>query len=190
MTGYNATTHTAPVMLGSSIDTDADGHPGAAADGDDITGVDDEGGVAGPITIQQGQASSVTVSVTNSSAVPVTLAGWIDLNGDGQFQTAERATVTVPANSGTASYVLNFPAGTLSANSYARFRVYGSTVANPLPTGNATGGEVEDYPVTVQIPGLSVVKSASPSGAASFTAGSSSPTRSWSRTPATCRSRE
>ena len=37
VTGYNATTHTAPATLGATIDTDADGVPSAAADGDDIT---------------------------------------------------------------------------------------------------------------------------------------------------------
>ncbi|WP_139230589.1 MULTISPECIES: GEVED domain-containing protein [unclassified Leifsonia] len=171
VTGYDATNHTAPVMLGSAIDTEADGQPTASANGDDVAGIDDEDGVAAPITITQGQPSSVTVSATNNSAVDVTLAGWIDLNGDGQFQTAERATVTVPANSGTSDYVLSFPAGTLTADSYARFRVYGAVEADPQPIGNVTGGEVEDYPVIVQIPGLSVVKSASPSDAASYTLG-------------------
>lgn len=169
--GYDAVAHTAPTMLGTSIDTEADGLPGATANGDDTAGAADEDGIAAPITITRGQASSVTVAATNNSAADVTLAGWIDLNGDGQFQTAERTTVTVPANSGTADYVLNFPAGTLGADSYARFRLYGSTVADPQPTGSVTGGEVEDYPVTVQIPGLSVVKSATPSDAASFTVG-------------------
>lgn len=169
--GYDAPTATAPTMLGFSIDTETDALATPDASGDDASGVADEDGDAAAITIRQGQPSSVTIVATNTSSSPVTLAGWIDLDGDGQFQTAERATVTLPAGSGTTDYVLNFPAGTLTADTFARFRVYGTTVSDPQPTGNATGGEVEDYPVVVQIPALTVVKSASPSDAASYTAG-------------------
>jgi uncharacterized repeat protein (TIGR01451 family) len=158
VSGYDAATKTAPVMLGSTVDTEADGQPNAAADGDGA----DEDGVATPLVIATGAASSVSVSATNNTSQEVTLAGWVDLNGDGQFQSAERATATVPANSGTASYTLGFPAGTVTSNTYARFRVYGAVVADPQPTGNAVGGEVEDYPVTVVNPQLTLVKHAAP----------------------------
>lgn len=154
--GYDAGTNTAPVMLGSKVDTEADGQPGVNADGDAA----DEDGVATPIVIAHGQTSSVTVSATNNSGQDVTLAGWVDLNGDGQFEPGERATATVPANSGTAAYTLAFPAGTTTSATYARFRVYGSAVADPLPTGNAVGGEVEDYRVSVINPALTTVKHA------------------------------
>lgn len=141
VTAYDASTNTAPVMLGSTVDTDADGQPSTAADGDGA----DEDGVATPLLVAEGMSSSVSVSATNNSSLDVTLAGWIDLDGDGRFQSAERATVTVPANTGTAAYTLTFPAGTVTADTYARFRAYGSVVADPQPTGNALGGEVEDY---------------------------------------------
>jgi uncharacterized repeat protein (TIGR01451 family) len=154
--GYDADTKTAPTMLGSTVDTEADGQPTGTATGDSV----DEDGVSSPITIAHGRTSSVTVSATNNSAQDVTLAGWIDLNGDGQFEPAERVTTTVPANSGTADYTLTFPGGTATADTYARFRVYGSVVADPLPTGNAVGGEVEDYRVAVINPGLTAVKHA------------------------------
>ena len=75
--------------------------------------------------------------------------GWIDLNGNGTFDVAERVVVPVPAGSGTANYTLNFPAGTFAGTTVARFRLFPGTVAAPAPTGAAAGGEVEDYPVTV-----------------------------------------
>lgn len=145
---------TAPVMLGGAVDVEADAQPDAAADGDN------DDGLAAPFLIAQGATSSVTVSVTNTSGQEVTLAGWVDLDGDGQFQSSERVTVAVPAGSGTAEYTLDFPAGTVTVDTYARFRVFGAVVSDPLPTGNVVGGEVEDYRVTVVDPGLSVVKHA------------------------------
>lgn len=145
--------------LGTERDAEVDGQPGSGADGDDTTGaIDDEDGITGPIEITVNEPSSVTVSATNDSDEAVTLAGWIDLDGDGQFQLAERATVVVPANSGTADYILGFPAGTTAANTYARFRIYGEIEADPQPTGSAAAGEVEDYPIAVLEPALEVEK--------------------------------
>ena len=57
----------------------------------------------------------------------------------------------MPANSGAAEYELTFPAGTITADTYARFRIYGEVVADPRPTGIAFAGEVEDYRVTVLV---------------------------------------
>ncbi|WP_309108262.1 DUF6923 family protein [Arthrobacter sp.] len=160
VTGYDSATSTAPLMLGATIDTESDGQPSAAADGDGA----DENGVAEPILITRNQASTVSVSATNNTNVDVTLAGWIDLNGDGAFQTAERVTATVPANSGTNSYQLAFPAGTTATDSFARFRIFGEVVADPQPTGSAAGGEAEDYLVTVLDTALSVEKTSDATG--------------------------
>ncbi|WP_458113412.1 GEVED domain-containing protein [Arthrobacter sp. R1-13] len=140
--------------LGTLRDIEPDGQPGATATGDGA----DEDGIAGPIVITRNQASTVSVSATNDSNADVTLAGWIDLNGDGAFQTTERVTVTVPANSGTNSYQLDFPGGTARADTYARFRIFSEVIGDPQPTGSAAGGEVEDYAVTVLNPALSLEK--------------------------------
>ena len=43
--GYDAAAHTAPLMLGTTIDVDADGQPDATATGDDASEIDDEDGV-------------------------------------------------------------------------------------------------------------------------------------------------
>ena len=151
-TGYNQATGTAPLMLGSTIDIENNGAPTAGANGDDLAGSDDEDGVAAPITRIVGQAGGVVVSATNNTTSAATLAGWIDVNGNGTFETAERVMVPVPASCGTAKYTLTFPAGTFIGNTYARFRLFPGTVAAPLPTGAATAGEVEDYPVTATAP--------------------------------------
>ncbi len=144
---YNENTHTAPLMLGTHIDIETNGHPSAAADGDDTHDIDDEDSVSGPIYAYAGQATTVNVFVTNNTTSPATLAGWLDANGNGVFDAGERAPlVTVPANT-SASYPVTFPASSLTANSFARFRVFTGNVADPQPLGFVIGGEVEDYPV-------------------------------------------
>ncbi len=139
--------NTAPVMLGTAVDAESDGLPSAAADGDDVDGVADEDAVATSITVTTGQNTTVDVTATNNSDTDATLAGWIDLDADGSFDAGERVVVTVPAMSGTSTYPLTFPAPVSASDTFARFRLFAGTVADPLPTGPATGGEVEDYPV-------------------------------------------
>ncbi len=147
--GFAAAAHTAPLMLGSRIDVDADGMPGATADGDETTGVDDEDGVTAAVTTLVGRASTVTVAATNNTDAPATLAGWIDLDGNGSFDVGERVLASIPQRSGTRTYPLEFAAGTTTENTYARFRILPGEVADPQPVGSASAGEVEDYPVTV-----------------------------------------
>src|SRR5690606_7620344 len=89
----------------------------------------------------------VDVLVTNNTGQPATLAGWIDLDGNGTFDPDELETITVPANSGAAEYELSFGVPQASGNTYARFRLFPGDVSDPLATGAASGGEVEDYPV-------------------------------------------
>ncbi|MDQ4054770.1 MAG: GEVED domain-containing protein [Actinomycetota bacterium] len=138
------------LLLGAEIDFDPDGQPSPAADGDDSNGIADEDGVSGPIEITTGDATTVAVSATNDTNQDATLAGWIDLDGDGVFGNgAERFTITVPANSGTADYELSFPGGTATGDTHARFRLFPGDVSNPLPTGAAAAGEVEDYLVAL-----------------------------------------
>jgi uncharacterized repeat protein (TIGR01451 family) len=135
------------LILGDQIDFDPNGQPNADADGDDLNRQDDEDGVADPISIIAGQPTTVTVSATNDTGADATLAGWIDLDGNGAFEPGERATATVLANSGAGTYPLSFPPGTATATTYARFRLFPGVVADPQPTGAAAGGEVEDYSV-------------------------------------------
>ncbi|WP_435747353.1 DUF6923 family protein, partial [Nocardioides sp. SYSU DS0663] len=88
--GYDDAAGTAPLRLGAAIDFESDGQPGAAADGDGA----DEDAVADPIELVPGRATTVTVSATNDTDQPATLAGWVDLDGDGRFGNgAERVVV-------------------------------------------------------------------------------------------------
>lgn len=143
LVGFDVTTDTADLMLGATVDVDDDGQPGPGASGD----TDD--GVADPIRLLQSSPTTVTVTVTNTTASPATLAGWIDLDGSGTFDPTERQLVAVPAGPGTTDHDLTFPGGDPGADTYARFRVVDAGVADPQPTGSLTRGEVEDHPVTL-----------------------------------------
>jgi uncharacterized repeat protein (TIGR01451 family) len=145
VSGYDESTGTAPLMLGATIDPELDGFPTPDGLGDDEDALADEDGVTGPILRKIGEQTTVTVTATNNTAAVATLAGWIDLNGNGVFDPAERVTVAVPANSGAATYTLTFAVGTVSADTMARFRLFSGAVADPLPTGPVSGGEVEDH---------------------------------------------
>jgi len=160
--GYDATAHTADLMLGDTVDIEDDGVPSTNAVSDDSTGIDDEDGVSSPIVVTDGVATDVTVSATNDTTQAATLAGWIDLDGDGVFEASELVTTAVPAGSGTDDYVLSFPSVATAVDGYARFRLFTGNVTDPLPTGPAIGGEVEDYVVTTVVPdpSLSIVKEA------------------------------
>ncbi|MTV25248.1 DUF11 domain-containing protein [Nitriliruptoraceae bacterium ZYF776] len=157
---FDPATGTAPLMLGELVDAEPDGQPGPLADGDDTTGLADEDAIEPPV-VAAGTAPVLAVAVTNDTAEPATLAGWIDLDGDGSFSPGERVVATVPAGSGLATYELAFGALTTVTDTYARLRVFPGVVADPSPLGAASAGEVEDHLVTVaNDPGLTLVKTA------------------------------
>ena len=144
--------------LGTNRDTESDGQPTSAANGDDVGGAlpDDEDGLvdpAGDLHLLVGQTPTVDVTVTNNSGSAATLYGWIDCNGDGVFDNAtERASIAVSDGSSGTTVTLVFPAvpwvSPAVTDTYARFRLSTDTAAANA-TGAASDGEVEDY--TVQI---------------------------------------
>lgn len=188
--GYGAVSHelNAATYLGWSADTEAAMQYSANATGDNQVGgtapnqfIDDENGVAtfGPITA--GITSSYSVSVLASNKVPgqpATLVGWVDFNRNGVFDANEGASAVVPAGTPDGSSVtLTWPgiiAQTVAGPTFARFRISsGTALTTSMPTGAGGVGEVEDYALTIAAanPGISLFKSASPSGPDDFTVG-------------------
>jgi Repeat of unknown function (DUF6923)/GEVED domain len=138
------------LTIGERIDSDLDGFPSAHADGDDksIPGVNDEDGVPKG-TMLDPMGPTLTVPVVNTTGRSATLAGWLDLNVNGHFDAGERAMVSVP--SGTTSATLSWPPATGGGVTFLRLRLYPSVVASPMPSGKAFigGGEIEDHQVTL-----------------------------------------
>ena len=133
--------------LGALRDTEANGVPSAAADGD---GADADGVAFG--NLRAGQlGASVTVNVQGAPA-GAKLDAWIDFNNDGTWggpgeQIANNRAVVAGDNTVT----FDVPSSALPGNVFARFRL--STAGNLSPSGVAADGEVEDYRIAIAPPG-------------------------------------
>ena len=144
--------------LGANRDTEFDGQPTIAADGDDTTAVSDDDGITFITALTPSTSTTTTASIEvdlrNADAVSNRLDAWIDFNRDGDWLDPGEQIFT-NYNLGTADGVqtLDFtvPQDTSRnvdpGNTYARFRL--STVGGLATTGLADDGEVEDYKVTI-----------------------------------------
>ncbi len=153
--GYDAPTRTADLMLGATIDFESDGQPSASATGDGA----DEDGLVAALSGAPEEPISARVTVTNNTGAVATLAGWIDLDGNGVFDASERVVQPVAATAGATEYTLDFGALTTTADTFSRFRLYAGTVSDPSPTGVGSDGEVEDHLVTFLPVELEITKS-------------------------------
>ncbi len=144
-----ASTANGPI-LGASIDADPAGQPTATSNGDDADGNDDEDGVSFP-TMTLG--TTANVSITTSGGTGRFLNGWIDWNGDGDYQDAQEHVLdNVSVSAGATGHNISIPATATAGNTHARFRV--TETASVISaatrfTGQETTGEVEDYQITL-----------------------------------------
>ncbi len=145
-----------------TVRADADDGTIAAVNNDPATGDDsdndgdDEDGK--PVIDVTPATTALTMAVTatnNNASSDATLNCWIDFNDNGSFGDAGEAasaTATVPANSGTATYNMNFSPTAIAAVgnvSYYRCRIAYNAGEVASPTGAANSGEVEDCEFTI-----------------------------------------
>ncbi len=155
------------IFMGNIEDTEADGQPSPAADGDDTNNSnnlgDDEDGVTIPVAVA-GTNLNVEVRVFNNTGSPAVVTGWIDFNGNGTFEPAEAATINVPSSPVAYNVTLVFAVPATAdvdtgGQTYGRFRLTTDpTITTSTPGGLASNGEVEDYLITINPPGVSVTK--------------------------------
>lgn len=136
-------------------DDETDAQPPLNGSGD---GADEDGIATFPALFSNSFVYTIPgsdITVTNTTAQPATLHGWIDFDGDGVFETSEHTIVSVPGNQATNTSAASLtwssagskPAGT----TYARFRLTtDSSITASTPGGAANDGEVEDYQITIQ----------------------------------------
>ncbi len=129
--------------MGSQPDGEAAQQYSQEADGDDRSGRDDEDGVTFPDMIQ-GTRVTVKIDIVGAGR----LNGWMDWNGDGDFDDSnEKVASNVSRNTGNYNLSVNVPAAAIASKPvFARFR-YGPNGLNS--TGSATYGEVEDYMIKI-----------------------------------------
>jgi hypothetical protein len=136
-------------QLGAARDMEADGVHSAAADGD---GADDDGVVFGTLHVAQ-LGGMATVTVQGAAAGGAKLSAWFDFNGDGSFGgPGEQVADSVTVNNGANVLTFDIPATAKAGTVIARFRL--NTAGNLGVTGAAVDGEVEDYAVTLNAPGV------------------------------------
>jgi uncharacterized repeat protein (TIGR01451 family) len=143
--------------LGASVDHEADGHPSALADGDDLDGADDEDGVVFASGLGRGLDASLEVTASAAGL----LNAFVDFNADGDWTDPGEQVFTDRALvAGTNSLSFAVPSGATLGTTFARFRL--DTVGGLSPSGYATDGEVEDYLVEiVEGPDLAIEMTAS-----------------------------
>jgi len=154
--GAGAAVHTVDptslLLLGTCVDTEADGQPDAAALGDDTAAgtsrvggcFDDEDGVAFGSVPTACQTASLTVTATGTGL----LDAWMDFNDDGDFDDAgEQVFSGQSLAAGANPLSFSVPCTAVESTTYARFRF--SSAGISTPAGAAADGEVEDYAVNV-----------------------------------------
>lgn len=136
--------------LGYSVDSDANGQPDPAAEGDDQDGNDDEDGIIFPADVFI-QGSTVEITAI-ASADGGFLNGWLDINGDRDWDDEyEHIIVDAPLNAGNNTLQFDIPAiNQLNIASFARFRF--SRERGLGYQGEAPDGEVEDYLISILYP--------------------------------------
>lgn len=141
------------LFLGAMVDGDADGQPGAGADGDDADGSDDEDGVAFTTVAMTGYTA--TLAVTASAAG--LLNAWIDFDGDGTWLGAgEQIFTDLAVAPGVQMLGLSVPATAALGVAYSRFRL--DSAGGLSPDGPALDGEVEDHAVEIRYSALDVAE--------------------------------
>ena len=150
----NLATFTYGVRLGATISPDQDAN--GAVGGPDVDALPKTSGPLGAgyasLVAPLGPAGTV-YSIGNVQCVgPAAVAGWIDFNGNGVFDAAERsALANCPSGSGSVTLTWTIPTpGTVpQSTSYMRLRIAPNTADLASATGIAINGEAEDYRITI-----------------------------------------
>jgi hypothetical protein len=141
------------LRLGASLDDEW--HKPTIAAADATEDGSDEDGLAFVRIFVNGSNYQTDLRVFNNTGANATVCAWVDFNNDGQFQSTEGITQTVPTSTTTQNVSLfwNSPVSSLPNNSYSYLRIRITSAANGMTTANPTGyfgdGEVEDYYVFV-----------------------------------------
>ncbi|WP_206294994.1 beta strand repeat-containing protein [Humisphaera borealis] len=142
------------VRLGSAVGTDSNLQATAAAN----TDPDDDGVFVGTSLLQDLTLSGPTVNLTIKVANPQSattgefLHAWIDFDGNGTFDAAEKIIDNQDMAIGDNAVAVTIPGNAKPGTTYARFRIVQSSTPGLGPKGQTatfTNGEVEDYRLTI-----------------------------------------
>src|SRR5690625_1755260 len=147
------------IGLGAEIDSESAPIFSDDARGDDNDNINDEDAVSdlGTIVVERGGTYSQELECRGDGNI----AGWVDWNGNGTFDEHERSE-TVACDSGSAELTWDIPDDVQPSvdgfQSFMRLRMAADADEIAEPTGLSTTGEVEDHPLIVDTPTLSLHK--------------------------------
>ncbi len=143
---------TSVFFLGSSIDAEFNGLPTPDADGDDNDNLNDNDGIVVDELVADGPGSLVATASLPGGF----LQGWIDFNGDFDFDDpGERIITNRELLAGANVISFDIPSVLAAGDIFARFR-YGEFGIDSV-TGAALVGEVEDYKLAKVAPAIAVL---------------------------------
>jgi hypothetical protein len=155
--------HTAIRLGTAATDFETVNPANSTGTGDDEVGVDDEDLVMPVFTLGQATTLSIPVTLTAASLANGTsrLRVFVDWNGDNDVADAgETQSAQAVVSTGTRTYNLTPPAGTVAGTKYLRVRISEGS-STPSFLGNSVGkGEVEDYAITVACPTMTMLLAA------------------------------
>ena len=159
----NGARHTiSSLFLGAGVSSETNGQPNPTATGD----TNDDGVTFSP-TLGANYSTLIQAGITNQVTVVSSGAGfvnaWVDYNQNGTFDSGEQILTNQAVVAGNNTLTFTPANNILHGSTFTRFRLSPTTVASPSPVGQITGGEVEDYQVTIAAP--------VPNGAACSTTG-------------------
>ncbi|GAA4919913.1 CshA/CshB family fibrillar adhesin-related protein [Nesterenkonia rhizosphaerae] len=160
--------------LGETIDSEPAPIYSDDARGDDNDNLNDEDAVGDLGTINVLPGGTYEQDITCRGNAPV--AGWIDWNGNGTFDDAERSNTT-NCSEGAAILTWDVPIDVVQSvdgvASFMRLRMAEDAEQIAGPTGISTSGEVEDHPLIIQAPVTSVAltKTAAPASGSAVNVG-------------------
>ncbi len=108
-----------------------------------IDALNDNDGVQLLTDLQSGQNALAQITASGAGFV----SAWMDLNGNGSFDTNEALISDMAVTSGSNRASIAIPANAKTGETWMRVRF--STSTGLSATGGAADGEVEDYPITI-----------------------------------------
>lgn len=159
----NLSVQTWGVRLGATVA--ADQNANGAVGGPDVDALPKTTGPLGSgyaaVTPPLGPAGTTYVIGSVPCVGPAAIAGWIDFNGNGAFDTGERSAIAT-CGSGSSSVNLSWmipaPGTVPQATSYLRLRIAADANELASASGIATSGEAEDYRIAIPGPTLTLRK--------------------------------
>ncbi|MAG75665.1 MAG: LruC domain-containing protein [Colwelliaceae bacterium] len=136
--------------LGSKIDAEytANTYPSS----DDLTGSNDDDGVAFITPLIAGMNSLIQVTTTGSGYVNI----WVDFNQNGEFDELEKLVTDYYMSDESHVFMVDTPIDAVAGNTWSRVRL--SMDPGIIAYGGVTDGEVEDYSVYITNPGYTLLK--------------------------------